>query len=139
MLSNWKHHAILCAVRAAQRRQLTITVALTGAWDSTRSDQLIHNRNHQPILCHSRFIHLCASLIATGSDPPQLTLANVEHVNRSVWMCDEQIAGAREQPNAKLWGQEPAPLLKQRWPVESGLVDEVVMDVHYGRIGLITE
>jgi hypothetical protein len=130
MLANGKHHPIIRRVCAAEHWQLAKAVTLTRTEDKAGSNQLINDGNHQPIIRYSGLVHLRAKLVPTLGDLLQCACAYIQHVNRAVWNCDEQVSSACEQPNSELGRQQKAPLLKQRLPIQTGLVNQVVVNVH---------
>src|SRR5665213_2259055 len=130
VLANRKQRPTFGRVAPAQHGKHLVTVTLAWPKHATRRNQLVNDGNHQPLVGDFWLINLRAGIVATVGDSAQLARTDLQHVNRTVWQRDEQISGAGEKPNRKLWRKKPVPLLQEQRPIQACLVNQVVVNVH---------
>src|SRR6266498_744791 len=138
MLAYRQQYSVLGFVAAAKNREHPVAVTLTRTESAARRNQLVNDGNHEPLVGNSRLVNLRASVLATVCDSSQLARADLQHVDRTVRQCDEQISGAGEQPNRKLRRKKPTPLLQERRPIQARPVNQIVVNVHGARRCLTT-
>jgi hypothetical protein len=92
--------------------------------------QPVDDRNHQPVVSIICLINLGAKLITTANQMLQGAAAYFEHFDRTIRHGDEQVSSTSEKPYSELIGQKPMPFLQQLAPIEAGMIDQVVVNVH---------